>query len=335
VANDGRKRVPPTAVLILALLPFLHSCGTVIARSGGRPPIPRGISAWTYDYGGARVEQVKAHNASAPEHRKFRYLFPYAGSVSFGPGRTFTTSWDGETTARYVAALGKGIWMLPIFDGRQDKDEFSGWTETEYGALAEKVAAHILADPNARGVQVDIEPFRDAHLPFYEALGKRLRAGGKLMTGFISPGRSEQVLRRMYAACDIVVLAGYDFELPNPAAYGNALDNHLAKCNRIAAETGGVTMVGIPAAAAWAEHEYTGEVVDGACKRRETGYTQEQWLGAAVSAVGKHEDDPAQVGVALWVLTGRTRGEPGECLPSYQPDFISSECWKLVRTMGR
>ena len=307
----------------------------MITRSGDRSPIPRGISAWTYDFGPAQVEQVKAHNDSAPEGRKFRYLFPYAGSVSFGPDRTFTTSWSGEVTARYVEALGKDIRMLSIFDGRQDKGEFDGWTETEYGALAEKVAAHIIGDPNAGGVQVDIEPFRESHIPFYEALGRLLRARGKLMTGFISPGKPEHVLRRMYAACDILVLSGYDLELPTPEAYGNSLDNHLANCNRIAAEAGTLTMVGIPAAASWGEHEYRGEVANGVCTRKESGFKQEQWLGAAARAAGKHEGDPAQVGVALWVLTGRMGGEPGECIPSYQPNYISADCWKLVRTLGR
>jgi len=321
----------------------LHGCaagtGSVTAEPNAKPvtqpgrrDLPTGLSAWVYAYGEVQVGQIRRHDAQAPGGRKFRYLFPYAGSVEFGKNRTFSTYYSAETSRQYATALGSGILLLPIFDGRQDHGEFEGWSSTEYEAFAGKVAAHILSDPNAAGVQIDIEPFRDTHLLFYEALGRLLRAQGRLMTGFISPGRSDDVLRRMYRACDIVVLSGYDFELPTPDRYGAALEHHLAKCHRIAKEAGGLTMVGIPAAGSWAEHEYTGEIKDGVCVKRESGFTQPQWLAAALAAVAAHEADDTYRGVSLWALSGRTKGEPGECLKSYQPDYIQEACWTLLRT---
>lgn len=314
---------------------LLAGCAEMNTRATGGRTLPRGISAWTYDYDEVRVAQIKAHNAAAPEHARFRYLFPYAGSISFGKDRTFTTSWSPDGPAKYAAALGPGILLLPIFDGRQDGKEFNGWSATEYEAAAGNVAALILTDPHAAGVQIDIEPFHPDHLPFYEALGAKLRAGGKLMTGFIGASKPDEVLRRMYAACDIMVLSGYDYELPTPDQYGAALERHLQICHRFAKAAGTLTLVGIPAAGSWAEHEYTGVVEDGRLVRKETGFTQPQWLGAAVRAVAAHESDSTHLGVALWVLTGRTHRDPGETLKSYQPDFIREECWALLRTLGR
>ncbi len=298
----------------------------------GRPAPAHGISAWTYGFDDARVRQILDHNLTAAPARRFRYLFPYAGSVELGREGRFTTSWKAEVAARYAAALPPDILLLPIFDGRQDEKQFNGWTPVQYEALARDVAAKVLADPHAAGIQVDIEPFHDDHLPFYEALGALLRAQGRLMTGFIAPTRPEATLRRMYAACDIVVLSGYDFEQPNPAAYGAALAHALERAHRIAVETAGHTLVGVPAAGSWAEHEYTGIVEGGTCRRQETGFTQPDWLRAALGAVALREQDDDFLGMALWVLSGRTEGAPRECRLGDQPDYIGPECWRLLQT---
>lgn len=296
--------------------------------------LPRGISAWTYKYDEKCVAQIRAHNATAPDDAKFRYLFPYAGSIEVRADRTFDTSWSPDVPARYAAALGPDIMLLPIFDGRQDEKQFNGWSAAEYRAAAAAVAARILSDSNAAGVQIDIEPFHPDHLPFYEELGRLLREKGKLMTGFIGGGKPDDVLQRMYTACDIVVLSGYDYEQPDPDRYGAALERHLVKCHAKATTTGTLTMVGIPAAGSWAEHEYTGVMENGACVRKETGFTQPQWLTGALNAVKAHERDATHLGVALWVLTGAPPMQPGECRLSYQPDYIRPECWALLRTLG-
>ncbi len=296
------------------------------------PALPRGGSAWTYDFSPGRVDQIRRHDAAAAPARRFAYLFPYAGSVEVDAvHRRVQVSYKPDTVAAYVQALGPGIRMLPIVDGRQDQGEFNGWSATEYAAAADAVADRLLADHNAAGVQIDIEPFHPDHIPFYAALGARLRKAGKLTTGFMGPGRPPAVLEAMYRACDVVVLSGYDFGLETPAAYTAALDAALGRCHAVAVSVGGHSMVGVPAGASWGEHEYHGTLENGRCTRKDSGFTQTAWLAAALAAYAKHEHDATMVGLAFWNLTDQPAGPRPDCLRGDQPDYISDGAWELLR----
>ncbi len=315
-------------IVLIALLGLAVESDAAGSRKKGPPT---GLSAWTYDFDEVRVQQIIAQHAQPDPRRRFAYLFPYAGSVNQEGGHKANVTYTREGPAQFAKALPKGILLLPIVDGRQDEKEFNDWTDAEYDAVAADVAKAIIDDPNAAGVQIDIEPFHDSHLPFYESLGARLKKKGKIMTGFLSPGRSEAALTRMYRACSIVVLSGYDLELPDPVSYGKALHAAVDRCLRIAAKVGGRTMIGIPAGGSWAEHEYRGIVENGACKKELTGFKQTQWLGAALEAVKPFESDPSVAGLALWVLTGRTSAPEDECLKGDHPHYISDACWSLLR----
>ncbi len=318
-------------ILLIAALGLIRE-GQAAGTRRNDPPV--GLSAWTYEFDAIRVAQIEAQNRETNPRRRFAWLFPYAGSVNQEGGHKASVVYSREAPANYAKALPTGIRLLPIVDGRQDRKEFNGWTDGEYDAVASEVAKAILDDPNAAGVQIDIEPFHDSHLRFYETLGAVLKKKGKLMTGFLSPGRSEEALTRMYKACSIVVLSGYDLEQPNPEAYGRTLHAAVDRCLKIAAKVGGRTMIGIPAGGSWAEHEYRGIIEQGSCRKEETGFRQTQWLGAALDAVKPFETDPAVTGLALWVLTGRTSAPADECRKGDHPHYISDACWTLLRDMA-
>jgi hypothetical protein len=317
------------AVILLSLTSSVASAIGEAVPSSERLQI--GTSAWTYDFSAARVAAIKAFNAKVPAGRMFRSLFPYAGSVEVnGVSRTVTVAYSRGTVTAYVEALGPGIRMLPIVDGRQDQGEFNNWSATEYEAAAILVADRILGDADAAGVQIDIEPFKPSHAPFYAALGKRLRAAGKLTTGFMGPGQPPETLKAMYQACDVVVIAGYDFALETPAAYQKALAAALGRVHAIAKSVGGHSLLGIPASASWGEHEYHGEIQDGKCLRKDSGFKQTEWLTAALAAYAEHEQDSTLVGLALWQLAEPPTATPPACQRGDHPDFISAEAWSLL-----
>jgi len=325
------NRAVGTAIILLM------GCG---CASGGGPrqtsgeALPPGISAWTYSWSPVVVDLVRKHDLAAPPDRRFRYLFPYCGSVEVdGKTKTVSVWYSDQVSCAFSRSL-PGTRMLAIVDGRQDKGEFDDWSATQYETAARLVAEKVLADPCATGVQIDIEPFRASHVPFYLHLRRLLNAKGRIVTAFTGPGMPEPVIRGMFEACDILVIAGYDFGEATPGEYRDSLDGALRKCARIGTAVGGRFMVGVPAAASSLEYEYE----DGEnCKRKESGFKQTDWLGAALEAVARHEQDPGYVGIALWVLD-----EPPKALPAPLgkkcgtfPWWITDEAWALVRTFGR
>jgi len=302
--------------------------------AGSRGPagdsLPRGISAWTYSWSPVVVDLIRKHDAAAPPDRRFRYLFPYCGSVEVdAKTKTVSVWYSTEVSCAFSRSL-PGTRMLAIVDGRQDKGEFDDWSATQYETAARLVAEKVLADPCAAGVQIDIEPFRAGHVPFYRHLRRLLNARAQIVTAFVGPGHPEPVIRGMFESCDILVIAGYDFGEETPAAFRDSLDGALKKCARIGAEAEGRFMVGVPAAASSLEYEYE----DGEdCTRKTSGFKQTDWLGGALEAVARHEQDPGYVGVALWVLT-----EPPRTLPVPKgkkcgafPWWITDEAWGLLR----
>lgn len=318
--------MPRTAALVFVLIRLVWA-GSVTAA--GTVPA-RGLSGWTYEFDNAIVWQMKTNDRLAPAGRRFTSLFPYAGSVWVArEGRRLAMSYDGKLTLAWHEAM-PGLPMLAIVDGRQDRGEFNGWTAAEYAAAADLVAEKVLADPNAAGAQVDVEPFDDSQVPFYAALRLRLNAGGKLLTAFVSPGRKDAVLTSMYRSTDVLVLSGYDYCAATPAEYRDALTKDLGRCAKLAASSWGNFIVGIPAAASSCEFE----IQAGAkCPRKDSGFKQTDWLGAALGAARGFERDPRCLGLALWLLTPPPAGpDPQPCKKCCTfPAFVTEPCWALLR----
>jgi hypothetical protein len=359
------------ALLVAAAAVQGEQCNGTGSEEGGavKPQaLPKGISTWVYHYREGVARQVERYNAKARPEMRFSYLFPYAGSVAFGSQRgQATVHYRDESTHAYARVL-PGILMLPIVDGRTDAGEFDGWTEEQYREAARQVADCVNNDPDAAGVQIDIEPFKPEHLPFYRHLRELLNAKGKYCTMFVGAS-GEEVLIRIFQSCDVVVISGYDMlgENQGAAAYERALRGALSRVQAAAEKTAGHYMVGIPAAASWGEYEYVaggpsassgsppaqgkpprapvpdpegpsgseGQSRGGEAGRVETGVKQEEYVRAALEVVRPYRDSPEYLGLALWHMSDpETEFEQPEKAtgPTKFPNVIRDSVWKMLES---
>lgn len=295
------------------------------ASGDGAAGLARGISGWVYAKKQTFADQLLAYDTSLAgkgdaDGRRANYLFPYAGSVGV-TGSAYgqhTTSYDPSASAFYATRL-PGAKMLPNVDSA-DGAGLAQWSAADQEKLAADVAQSVLADGNAIGIHIDIEPFNDLHLPFYKKLRALLNAKGKLLTMFT--GRTSGTI---YQTADVVVLSGYDLGI-NPVStvnYATTLARMVTQASQAAAQAGSHLMVGIPASASY--EEYANET--GNCTN-DTGYTQEQWIDAALKAVCPHHFDPSYLGVALWQLTDTPLQLSSGCLR--HPDGISASTWQKL-----
>ena len=296
-------------------------------------PLPKGISTWVYRYSEGVSRQVKAFNEKALPYLQFRYFFPYGGSLGFDEEQKgeATVYYTGEATSAYARTLPPGLLIMPIFDGRTDAGEFDEWSEEQYREAARKVADKIIADPHAAGVQVDIEPFRPGHLPFYRHLREMLNAAGKYSTMFVGP-REPELLTKIFEACDIVVMSGYDLsgEGSDLSTYRARMEEGVALFQQVAEATGGHYLVGIPAAASWGEYEY---LVDQDGKRTETGIKQEELVRAALEVVKVYQDRPQYLGTSLWHMSNPEKDfeEPDKVTELTKfPNVIRESVWRML-----
>ena len=297
------------------------------------PVLLKGISAWSYSYDPKVVAKINSFNAVAQSDQQFKYFFPYAGSLDFNAEKMeVTLSYSSRKVSDlYAKGLPPGALIMPIIDARADKKEFNNWTDAQYQAAALKVAAAIDKDSHAAGVQIDIEPFAEGHLPFYQDLRKELNAHGKYTTMFVGPG-NEKRLTKIFESCDVVVISGYDLDVENigVARYQKNLMSVMERVQRVAAKTHGKYMVGIPAAASWGEYEYT---VDRCGHNRvETGNRQEDYVRAALGVLRDYQKSPEFLGWALWQLSDtRDVDEPDQALSHTKfPDYIRPSVWQIL-----
>ena len=295
-------------------------------------PLPKGISTWVYHYSDRTSQQIRAFNSRALPHLRFRYFFPHAGWLRFAEQKGQSTlDCSTEITTAYAQTLPPDMLLMPIVDGRNDNGEFDGWTDEQYGEAARKVADFILADPNAAGVQIDIEPFRPDHLPFYKHLTERLNADGKYCTMFVGP-KDKELLTRIFHSCNIVVMSGYDLngEGMDLTAYRAAMKESLAKFEEVARETGGHYLIGIPAAASWGEFEYEAGGEDG---RIETGPKQEEYVQTALDTIKPYLESPHYLGLSLWHMYDPEKDfeEPEKATERTKfPNIIRESVWRLL-----
>ncbi len=295
-------------------------------------PLPKGISTWVYRYGDGVSRQVHAFNSRALPHLRFKYFFPWAGWVGFPEEEgVATVGYRSEAVEAYARTLPPGTLIMPIVDGRADKGEFSGWTDEQYREAARKVAEHIIADPHAAGVQIDIEPFRPDHLPFYRHLTEMLNAKGKYCTMFVGPKRHD-LLTRIFQSCNVVVMSGYDLngEGMDLERYRASMKGAVARFQQVAEETGTQYMIGIPAAASWGEFEYT---AGGDAERVETGVKQEEYVQAALDAVKPYHEHSHYIGLSLWHMSDPEKDfeEPEKATRRTKyPNIIRESVWKML-----
>ena len=312
----------------------LHSIYDGKAANFGHLALPKGTSAWSYAFDEKVLARISDYNALARQDLRFNYFFPYAGSLDFDKEmRKTLLSYDSEKiSGEYAKRLPAGSLIMPIVDARADKGEFDGWTDEEYQAAALSVAVAVGTDDHAAGVQIDIEPFSESHLPFYRHLRRELNARRKFTTMFVGP-KNEKLMSKIFSSCDVVILSGYDLDRENPGVenYRRLLTKALARVQKVASKTAGKFMVGIPAAASWGEYEYS--VDAGGQNRTETGTRQEDYVRAALDVLKDYQENPEFLGIALWQLSRSKDADAPEKATKHTkfPDYIRPNVWQILK----
>lgn len=319
-----------TLALAPSLLPSLAQAASDTGPASLQKSLVKGVSAWSYSQRNQQVfDAVLAYNAKVPTAWKFNYFFPYGGSLEVDKdARKVHVYYSPKNTETGTPA---GATPIPIVDARVEKGVFNGWTEEQYAQAAEKTAEAFAKDPLAKGAQVDIEPFSMDHLPFYRHLRVAMNAKGRILTMFVGP-KGGEAMKEIFRSCDVVVISGYDSSglNPGPKKFKASLASKLVRVQKSAEETGGRYMIGIPAAAAWGEYEYS--VEEGGANRRESGHRQEDYVKAALEACDPFVKKPECLGVSLWELSRSTpQDEPEKVKKGCKmPNHIRPSVWKIL-----
>ena len=292
----------------------------------GGSGIARGYSAWVYENRQSWADEMNAYDSSAQAAMRLGYLFPYAGGASIsGTAYGSQSVWfDAEVVDFYASRLPNAR-ILPIFDSA-DGDAFAAWSDPDQRHLAGDVADQLLANGNIAGAQIDIEPFRIEHLPFYHELGQRLHSQGKTLTVFTGASAGD-----IYTIADIVVLSGYDLGISpvTPTEYTAVLKNLVGDALQSAAAAGTRLMLGVPITASW--EEYASQ--SGTCDH-DTGFTQEQWFSAALAAVCPHTSHASYVGLSLWGFYGDALEIPRNSGCFRNPGAVPPASWVSLASWG-
>ncbi len=297
------------------------------------PDLPKGISTWNYTPPKNLKQHVRDFNEEAADHLQFKYFFPYTGSVTADPkSREVSVYYNSDNSRACRSAMPSGTLIMPIVDGRADKKEFSNWTDDEYKDAAKEVAKAILRDRSAAGVQIDIEPFDESHLPFYKHLTEMLNERGKVSTLFVG-AKPKPLMLEIFKSCNIVILSGYDSsgENPGPKKFEKRLNQIVKLCQTCAEETGKHYMVGIPASAAWGEYEYI--VKKGGKGRKDTGHKQSDYIKAAIKVLAPYKSSKQYLGAALWSMGDLAQEDEPEKVKktTYFPNYIRPDIWELLK----
>jgi hypothetical protein len=304
------------------MLPYVLGAVTFVSN-----PPAKGIAAWTYNGLQQRyVNELSAYDTAVQgavdgANRRVRYLFPWAADVSDA-----NPNFDTRYVTAWWASKMPGVAILPNVDG--DGAVLDGMTTAQMQTLADLIASKINADPNAAGVHIDIEPFRNAHIPFYARLRADLNANvpRKVQTMFTGA-----TFGSIYSNSDIVVFSGYDLGINplTPLNYENVLYSRVGTALASARAGGSYLLVGVPASASYEEYYYS----TGSCPNN-TGYTQEQWFKGALNALCGHYFEGHYLGPSLWSFFTVPLSIPtgSNCLR--YPAFISPANYEALTDMN-
>ncbi|HYW02997.1 MAG TPA: hypothetical protein VFA86_03565 [Gammaproteobacteria bacterium] len=160
---------------------------------------PRANAVWVYDQSGTGnhhvdpgrwVDALNAYNREAGTGHRISMIYSYAGDLEMycqeagngapacpDPGDLVVTYRPHGAAHRSAAAYREGIdtgggqpvMVAPVIDGsirghyRGSLRGFDRLSPAQAGRFADKVARRVCADPDADGIQFDIEPFRVDH----------------------------------------------------------------------------------------------------------------------------------------------------------------------------
>ncbi len=274
--------------------------------------MPLGHAIWVYESSDDIVAEINAFNRQSPVG--IRYVFVYAGTIS--DAITFTD----DALTFYSQSL-PDLDIYPTIDGVDH--EFGELTTSERQDIVNDIAKRYDGDDRVAGIHVDLEPFSEACVVWYNAI-----------TTAMSKPLSAALYRwndKALSLIDLPVLMAYDIGA-SPDAYGRGagdlIDRFAAGCRQAKRPF----VVGLPFVATHVEYEYRIAVADDA--RESTGHTMNAYLRRGLDCLESGNACSQCTGIGIWGgLTGPIGGksEPWR----WHPYRISSENWTLLESFSR
>jgi len=300
------ERITEAAVILLKGKGVLEFDDLVLrTRNPGRratlskPPYPRkstrslppGLGAWCYGDPKDVAKTVRRMNTRPNATRKIRYLFPYAGSMSFGGERGFRIDWTPAAARKIAKAVGEDVLVLPMIDGISSGSDVM--SDEKWADAGRECAELLAAAPEFYGLHFDIEPHIDELNLLFAAV---MNNTDKPVT--IAAGRWNTDTFRY---TDMVVLMGYDWAT-DPRRFSSIAEQRIRRLIDCAKEAGGKAMVGVPAIATHQEYESFSTAPSGS--RTPTGHSMLDYLRESISATTPliSRNDPNFIGFSIWAI---------------------------------
>ncbi|NKB25678.1 MAG: hypothetical protein GKR87_15160 [Kiritimatiellae bacterium] len=288
-------------------------------------PLPEGHSVWCYGGAEYTVEHVKQYNQKASENQKIRYLFPYAGSITFTRDGGYEFAWEPKTALAHSdhlakSDLGEEVRVIPMIDGLSAYSD--QLTSQDWDRLASEIGSYIHPEKKFYGVQFDIEPHDDVICNLFSML--RNYTDKPITAAVAHPNRET------FLYTDVVVYMGYDWAEDLRSFRERALKD-IPLFLQHADETNGKALVGVPAIAT--HREYESISADPNSPRDKTGFTMDQFVEAAMDGIkrGAARNKDGYLGISIWALHEQDGLHTDRDVSWYYPTEISDKIWEKFR----
>ncbi len=312
---------------------------------------PQGPDGEPYVSPGLWREAIAGYNAQAQAGHRLDQVFSYGGDLemecrggsdctsnkmhvyyypptSQSARRSFQeTGASGFLSTQAYAKTGDDVVVIPTFDGRFDAggylQEFETLSESQARTYADIFARTVCADPNAPGVQLDLEPFDindPAQFWFYDQVALNLAGENEELEPIFGCRSEDHPQGRFFSVFTFanqitpelgevftrhgngyVIISLYDLGpggatvASAPEDYRRYVANEIARTVSNSAAAGNVPFqLAIPAAASTKEFErYRGTP---------TGYSQREYVEQALGAMDDSgvRENPQFLGTAVW-----------------------------------
>lgn len=286
--------------------------------------LPKGLGAWCYASPAFIVDEVSRYNKSAAPNQRIRYLFPATGVLDITAEGQPSLRWEKEVPASLRKALDQAglqdVMILPMIEGLTDN--LSRVSDADAKKIAQEIGTFIEGNPACNGVNFDLEP-DDAFV--YVILAALRESTGKPITAAVATGDAD-----LFRYTDMAVIMAYDVAY-TPEKYDTVITQRIDRFLKLAGETKGRAMIGVPAIATHHEHTSTAASLDG--PRDETGHTMVEYVGDAFRSTEqavKAGAVPAFAGYCIWAIHEPEAIHGGADTQYYFPGHVAPDVWALL-----
>ena len=282
--------------------------------------LPNGVGAWCYGDPEITISAVTEYNVTAPAERKIRYLFPWAGSVSFTDNGKALLVHELENALAIAQAVGPEVHVLPMIDGLSEGA--SRVSTEQWNSLGQQLADLVEQEPSFGGLQIDIEPHVDE---LYQLFASIKAHTGKPLSAAVGTWSVDT-----FRYLDLTVAMAYDWASA-PDEFEAVLRKRLPRFLSAAHKGGGKAMIGIPAIATHREYEAVSLSAEG--PRKSTGHRMLDFVDASLVVIRSIpvNDRASLIGPCIWAIhpPGGLHG-PRDTKWIF-PTIVSDEIWQRIR----